>query len=658
MDGSLVFDEWAEGTCSYKCQHCSQTFLGRARFSRHLDTDHDTDILAYLNKHGDALTCRMTVGCGLCGAQVLHDRSVLQDHLGTCHSGYDLFRYYKIYVNKRVVAKRRRKSQEEESGNMCASERKMARPIVLEQKEAIPKQVGGTFTAIVQNHSVVEHDSDIIVSACDNVSPAKVHPVPTYSNVFHIDYPCHDDEHSNQIKAQVEELNEELPQQTEEGFFDNRCEFTCSECPDDSQFQTDSYSKLEKHISRQHNTSSGVKRTRGKRLMHMSTKVVKYSCVICNREMLHDRRVIFQHALKIHGMQKLEYSSEVEARKIDGVSNNSDALVPPVAYIGKTVEPGKISDEHTTTTVANLCVFECDICHDIKYSWRAMRIHVKVLHRLKFITFMPKYIKEIRYHQCKLCRYNVVCDLSFLSVHLLSKHSMGLKDYSNLDRNNIKNNVRADTSLSKGKHSKIEKTTHLKVELKKKSSHGRDDKETLRATVPQVAFVGKTVDPGEISVDQTTMSIGNLCVFKCDICQEIRFSWVALRNHVKTLHSLESFPFLPKYIVETRYHKCKLCQSCIACDVSFLTAHLSSKHKMTLKDYSHLAENDDMKSNFECKKEAEWMPNIAGVESQAVGGNEEGVADAADKLISTACLPTSTGSDETNAWTKIITKYC
>ncbi len=668
MNGSLVFEEWAEGTCTYKCQPCGgTTFLGRAKFSRHLDTDHDTDILAYLNKHGEALTCRMTVGCGLCGAQVLHDRSVLQDHLGTCHSGFDLFRYYRIYVNKRVVAIRKRKSQsQEELGVVCPSE-KIAKPIVSVPEEAMPTQVCDTFNTVAQVHPVVgEHDSDIIVSASEDVLSAKKYPELTYSSVFQTDSPCHEG-HVNGTIAQAEESHEELSRQIEEDILSNRCEFACSECPVGSQFKTDSMSKLVKHIFYEHKTAPKDRIMGRKRHIHMATKIVKYTCVICSRKMLHDRRVIRQHMLKVHNMQKNEYSRVVRAGKNDGVSNQLKGddvnisqnkkliqenkcvtfsqskndihemrdIVRPVSFIGKTVEPGKISDEETTTVVANLCTFKCDICQETKYSWSALRQHVKIFHMLSS-TFMPKYIQEIRYHQCKLCQFSVICDVLFLRNHVLSKHKMSIKDYTNLDEKNVKNDVRVHTSLSVGIEHEIEKT-HLKVPKTKRLSCNRDE---LKALVPQVPFVGKTVDPGEISLDQTTTSTANLCVFKCDICQEIKLSWATLRNHLKSSHSLESCPFFPKYIVETRYHRCKLCQSCIVCDVDFLHAHLLGRHKKTaLKDYRLLAENEDVKSSNESKEAAEWMPNIAGVESQAVDNKEPGNMVDAD-LSSTAHIKT------------------
>ncbi len=105
--------------------------------------------------------------------------------------------------------------------------------------------------------------------------------------------------------------------------------------------------------------------------------------------------------------------------------------------------------------------------------------------------------------------------------------------------------------------------------------------------------------PGHtLANDQVTRLVGNLCVFKCDVCLTIFPSWVRLETHLSSRHGRPIFKnFDVHNIVEARYHRCCICTHILLCDKSIIKRHIR-KHRhngvdITYEAYKELAQKTE-----------------------------------------------------------------
>ncbi len=98
--------------------------------------------------------------------------------------------------------------------------------------------------------------------------------------------------------------------------------------------------------------------------------------------------------------------------------------------------------------------------------------------------------------------------------------------------------------------------------------------------------------------DQVTCLVGNLCVFKCDVCLTIFPSWVRLETHLSSRHGRPIFKnFDVHNIVEARYHRCCICTHILLCDKSIIKRHIR-KHRhngvdITYEAYKELSQKTE-----------------------------------------------------------------
>ena len=98
--------------------------------------------------------------------------------------------------------------------------------------------------------------------------------------------------------------------------------------------------------------------------------------------------------------------------------------------------------------------------------------------------------------------------------------------------------------------------------------------------------------------DQVTRLVGNLCVFKCDVCLTIFPSWVRLETHLSSRHGRPIFKnFDVHNIVEARYHRCCICTHILLCDKSIIKRHIR-KHRhngvdITYEAYKELSQKTE-----------------------------------------------------------------
>jgi hypothetical protein len=100
--------------------------------------------------------------------------------------------------------------------------------------------------------------------------------------------------------------------------------------------------------------------------------------------------------------------------------------------------------------------------------------------------------------------------------------------------------------------------------------------------------------------------VGNLCVFKCDICAQEFKSSHTLGKHIfrNASHGSKRASLATSCGKIIIAHQCLICSSLIVCDRSYLTSHMQKQHKKSLKSYC----SDfrvDLRS-VKCKASAKW----------------------------------------------------
>ncbi len=188
-------------------------------------------------------------------------------------------------------------------------------------------------------------------------------------------------------------------------------------------------------------------------------------------------------------------------------------------------------DAKVSQTVGNMCKFKCPICDKTIYSWQILGNHVRTksdcAKKLSFAD-VANVISKANCHSCKICSAKVLCDIVFIRRHMRNKHQMLLKEY--IEKFNLD-------------YLKAVSYDHLSENL-----------------------------------------IGNLCVRKCNDCG-LQFSCLSsLLRHQKAL-SHKNVTCNQDNFVKKVFHKCKICNKTIICEMSSIYSHVKKSHKLSLKEY-------------------------------------------------------------------------
>ncbi len=189
-----------------------------------------------------------------------------------------------------------------------------------------------------------------------------------------------------------------------------------------------------------------------------------------------------------------------------------------------------------TEKAASFCRFKCPKCQREFQSWGHIRKHYCAMDqvhptKISLVNFAQSITKTIC-HICKICSTPLLCDGIFINRHLRAKHQMRLRKYVRL--------------------------------------YGIDS--------------SKTVAEGSYSDNV----IGNLCLYKCQDCQEQFNTWRNLDQHQKAKsHSTGRTSYRERYNVMTTkvYHKCRLCFKTFLCERHNLQLHFKIAHKVSFSDY-------------------------------------------------------------------------
>ncbi len=190
-------------------------------------------------------------------------------------------------------------------------------------------------------------------------------------------------------------------------------------------------------------------------------------------------------------------------------------------------------NEPTSDYVQNLCQFKCKECGKLAISWSALTFHVRKNHKNTKVkmTNLAMLKSKVVSHICKVCMEPTLCDFAFIVRHI-KNHQLNVNRYVEMFKLSLERNQKGASLIEND-------------------------------------------------------SIGNNCVYKCNICGDEfnlkgSFTYHQWKLHKRKIISSEG-------LVKIVHHKCKLCGVSILCEKQNLHQHFRKKHDISLEEYCKLS---------------------------------------------------------------------
>ncbi len=370
------------------------------------------------------------------------------------------------------------------------------------------------------------------------------------------------------------------------------CQFSCLWC----NFEIESYCTFCKHMMENHLCKISRYLLQGDAESH-AKKLVLTLCRICKAPLPHDSYCIYKHLEKKHPSKKwslkeqvMEYAAscstginksnrqdfnlmqkcvvtvrmskfvqhvkdEANKKKVEHVkreSLNGAKSLRVVCFKGKKLPVV------ATCEIGNLCFFKCFRCQKQSSSLIMLARHRPTCTGSQNVSasqLVKMYIKEARYHQCRLCGDTILCDLYAIGKHLNFQHSMDLTSY-----------------------------------MFKKQYKGIGSGLTYLNQYDFKGTVLSTKEMSQVSPHSVTREEANLCQFRCTRCAKNFISMTLLVYHL--LKCIGSGSFKPEYVTAAVFHECKICGVYILCDRRILCHHVQAKHGLAIAKYASLSALD------------------------------------------------------------------
>ncbi len=357
---------------------------------------------------------------------------------------------------------------------------------------------------------------------------------------------------------------------------ENLCDFKCDRCS----ISFDRMAQFVPHLLK----CKGTKKFEQKYV----TSAVFHECKVCEATMLCDSHIICKHLYNIHAMKLPEYLA-LRTRNMCLKRKDSELTPPKVPALpplqGIINPKGSLPDHFTTSKVANLCVFACDIC-DIKvHTYRAILMHNFYSdHGPGHVRYDKKYVKEARYHKCVCCAKVILCDISNIGQHIKYAHGYSLEEYQNLV--NAQNISRKFSNVKKVNASVPVHVSHPKNSWPSLTTY-------LAPGLCMTFDEGKNIPSSSISTEYS-----NLCTFQCDKCSAVFGAWDLTSKHMQKCKN--STLFDKKLVIKAVIHECKICLQRMLCDKRAIVTHLCRVHKINGLTYSAIG-GDTNRSKLETK---------------------------------------------------------
>ncbi len=310
-----------------------------------------------------------------------------------------------------------------------------------------------------------------------------------------------------------------------------------------------------------------------------------------------------------------------------GSRTNAKRTLDLDAQIEKLCEGTPLSE-----TVANRCTFKCPDCGELFTSWRSLATHFKKIHGgTLFLARVNKCTLKASCHICKICSTKVLSDVGFITRHLEMAHDMKVGQYTKkycLNLNALIEKLCDGAPVSGTLANKctfkcpecgeiFEKWRSLREHFSKihhSTIHLRDVNKCImdancivckicsRKVLSDSVFILRHLSQHDMNVGQyikkfgfdtrkaeeevtySDMVLGNFCTYQCYECRGEFHSKMSLQEHKRTAsHGKGSRK--RHQLIKIAYHKCKLCQKSVFCDICALNEHFKRIHKITLRDY-------------------------------------------------------------------------
>ena len=271
-----------------------------------------------------------------------------------------------------------------------------------------------------------------------------------------------------------------------------------------------------------------------------------YKCQECPIILLQDRRVIYTHMRNSH--KERNRQKKMFKKGITSINTPKSKIL---LTNGDHAEM-KVSNEEL---IVNGCQFKCKYCAHYTNSWRFMTTHIFRTHRSapKLHDPMDLVVEKV-FSQCTRCGKSLLQDKRIIYNH------------------------KALCSKSKKKETKASaEAPNLNQEVHIIS------KETLKREETPVDQTSGEGDGG-------ASDLQSICKFQCHPCGMVFNTWRLTQDHLLKRHEREKQKKkkrdITKYLVETHYHKCFLCEKEILQDLEILRWHVKSAHNLGVQEYT------------------------------------------------------------------------
>ncbi len=566
QDEPVVVVDSVENLCRYKCPECSDIFRCRSSFCHHLNKSKHSAGGKHKKDTGNYLTKTVFHRCKICAKIILSDRDIIKQHVTTISHNLGTLHEYTNMKNK--------------------------------EREKLQQKFKDFYKGKQLNNF---HCKEYLRSESRKHGQEEVTRKPLTDKSA--------DEFS--IQETQKRKSEQIIVTDEVA---SLCEFKCPKCYHAYRCKD----SLVSHLKSKHAVVLSCKD-----LNSSLVNVTFHRCKICHKNILCEKGVIKHHVSYNHNIENLEEyinmtKSEVEslqqkfnlARKskpkkiihcreyyitlqkndqIDSVQSNAHKKKPTTVKaseegidVNNMGRPKKeidslLDDNYVTDKIVNLCKYKCPSCDDIHRNGKSLRQHFrKTGHSMEgqnFRNLNDCVVKKV-FHKCKICSEEILCDSENIMTHVKKHNITVLWNYAHM------------TSTEKDFHK--QKYEVAKEENSKKVLYWNE-------SIENVTF---------------SNSVGNLCLYKCKVCNKICQTQTTFRSHlVKTKHEDPAKIMYYNFLTQTTVHKCRICSKVLLCENTHVRDHLRKVHGISSltqyfastgisKSYQHVSGYDSNLAKF------------------------------------------------------------
>ncbi len=327
-----------------------------------------------------------------------------------------------------------------------------------------------------------------------------------------------------------------------------------------------------------------------------------------------------------------KHSGQTSANNHSATTRRSNTTKPcSPEQKNKVLEGASCQDSPVSDRPENLCSYKCLKCGKLLNSWNALKVHSRRTSkcpRRVLMSRVKEHISKTVHYACKLCSSSVLCDLTFIKSHVQNSHKMKLLDYiqifhpkftlqSTYSKHEIGNfcvyqceqcekQFQGWKSLKKhakfASHvisSKRNRNNSLKVvfhQCKICKSRLFCEQPALHDHMKRAHCLSLEgycqkyqcllVEKKEESIVkslQVSNSVGNLCEFKCNICNIHFYTGTTFQAHrLKARHNVSIN--LVQGLVRGFSYKCDICSKVLLCDRQIIFSHMKKCHNINIRE--------------------------------------------------------------------------